>query len=106
MHRGEQGPHPAPGRSGSRLAAVPVLLGSASVLNMLYLLEVFRGQGHGRRLMRFWEREMQKRGCSMVLTSRRSDERAQGFYRKLGYRDCGALLLPEEPLEIILFKKI
>ena len=42
----------------------------------------------------------------MVLTSTRSDERAQGFYRKLGYRDCGALLLPEEPLEIILFKKI
>lgn len=75
-------------------------------LNMLHLLEVFRGQGHGRRLMRFWEREMQKRGCSMVLTSTRSDERAQGFYRKLGYRDCGALLLPEESLEIILFKKI
>jgi hypothetical protein len=31
---------------------------------------------------------------------------SQFFYRKLGYQDCGALLFPEEPLEIILRKVI
>ena len=35
-----------------------------------------------------------------VMTSTRSDEEAQHFYRGLGYTDCGALLLPGEPLEL------
>lgn len=30
------------------------------------------------------------------------NEKAQHFYRKLGYADSGALLFPEELLEIIL----
>ena len=42
----------------------------------------------------------------MVLTSTLSNEQAQFFYRKNGYTDCGSLLLPEEPLEIILRKDL
>ena len=37
----------------------------------------------------------------------RIKEEAQFFYRKIGYVDNGALLLlPNEPLEIILYKKL
>lgn len=73
-------------------------------LNMLFILEDFRGKGCGKLLMNFWEAEMAKAGYKAVLTSTVSSEDAQFFYRKLGYTDCGALLLPGEPLEIILRK--
>ncbi len=73
-------------------------------MNMLYFLEDYRGKGYGRQLADFWEKEMLKNNYSMVLTSTRSDEQAQFFYRNNGYVDCGALLLPGEPLEIILLK--
>lgn len=49
---------------------------------------------------------MAKKGCKTVMTSTMSDEQAQFFYRKIGYADCGSLLLPDEPLEIILRKNI
>lgn len=75
-------------------------------LNMLYLLQEYRGQGHGTRLMRFWEDDMSKHGFQQVLTSTLSSEQAQFFYRKNGYVDCGSLLLPGEPLEIILRKEL
>lgn len=75
-------------------------------INMLYCLEDCRGQGHGGRLLRYWEAEMEKAGFRQVLTSTLSNEQAQFFYRKHGYADCGALLLPGEPLEIILRKDL
>ncbi len=52
------------------------------------------------------EAELLKDGHKMVLTSTQSDEQGQFFYRKLGYRDCGALLLPDEPLEILMLKQL
>ena len=75
-------------------------------MNMLYILEGFRGNGYGGQLVAFWEKEMSKKQYKMVLTSTLSDERAQFFYRKNGYVDCGALLLPGEPLEILLLKNL
>lgn len=75
-------------------------------MNMLYLLEEYRGQGYGGRLVDFWEKEMVDSGYKMVLTSTLSNEQAQFFYRKNGYVDCGSLLLPGEALEIILRKDI
>lgn len=75
-------------------------------LNMLYLLEGYRGLGLGGRLLQFWEREMAEGGCQTVLASTLSSERGQFFFRKRGYTDCGALLLPGEALEIILQKRL
>lgn len=75
-------------------------------MNMLYFLEDYREKGYGSRLVRFWEKEMLKSSYKMVLVSTRSDEQAQFFYRKIGYTDCGSLLLPGEPLEIILLKNL
>lgn len=75
-------------------------------MNMLHFVEEYRGKGYGSRLVSFWEKEMLKSGYKIVLTSTQSDERGQFFYRKNGYVDCGSLLLPGEPLEIILRKNL
>lgn len=75
-------------------------------LNMLYLFEEYRGKGYGGQLVRYWEQEMLKAGYCEVLTSTLSNEQGQFFFRKMGYTDCGALLLPNEPLEIILRKEL
>ena len=73
---------------------------------MLYLLDNERGKRNGSRLVIFWENEMKQKNYEFVLTSTQSNEEAQFFYRKIGYVDSGALLLPNEPLEIILYKKL
>lgn len=75
-------------------------------MNMLYLLDNERGKGNGSRLVIFWENEMKQKNYEFVLTSTQSNEETQFFYRKIGYVDSGALLLPNEPLEIILYKKL
>lgn len=75
-------------------------------MNMLYLLDNERGKGKGSQLVEFWENEMKQKRYEYVLTSTQSNEEAQFFYRKLGYVDNGALILPNEPLEIILYKKL
>ena len=79
---------------------------SIPFMNMLYIVEGQRGRGFGGRLTSFWEGEMAKAGYDMLLTSTQSNENAQFFYRKLGYTECGALVLPGEPLEMIFMKKL
>ncbi len=79
---------------------------SIPFMNMLYILEGYRGKGNGTELVSFWEKEMAKEGYGRVLTSTQSDERAQFFYRKIGYTECGALLLPKEPLEMFFIKEL
>ncbi|MBQ8654650.1 MAG: GNAT family N-acetyltransferase [Clostridia bacterium] len=75
-------------------------------MNMLYLLEGWRGQGTGAKLAEHWERLMALQGFDSVLTSTQSNEDAQHFYRRLGYRDAGSLILPGEPMEIIFRKEL
>lgn len=75
-------------------------------MNMLQVVPERRGQGIGRQLVDDWERRCSAGGHQMILTSTMSNESAQHFYRHLGFRDCGSLLLPDEPLEIILMKNL
>ena len=75
-------------------------------MNMLYVIDGERGKGHGRALAAYWEESMRVQGYARVMTSTQSDEQAQHFYRKLGYSDAGALLLPGEPHEIIFIKDV
>lgn len=75
-------------------------------MNMLYVIDGERGKGQGRALVEHWEDDMRGKGYERVMTSTQSDEQAQHFYRKLGYSDAGALLLPGEPLEIIMIKDV
>jgi ribosomal protein S18 acetylase RimI-like enzyme len=77
---------------------------SIPYMNMLVIQEPYRRQGIGTQLVTTWEQGMRTRGVPEVLTSTLANEYSQFLYRKLGYQDCGALLLPSEPLEIIMRK--
>jgi|GEM_PF-3769512 Peptidase family S51. len=56
-----------------------------------------------------WEEEMRKRGYKMVMTSTQSDEQAQHFYRRLGYKEKGSLSFDnapfEQPQEMVMMKR-
>jgi len=77
-------------------------------LTLIYLEEPYRGKGFGAKAVSRWEEEMRSLGYQMVMTSTQADEEAQHFYRKLGYRDVGCLVMHmppfEQPLEIFLAK--
>ena len=83
---------------------------SVPFCNLLFVRPDRQGRGHGRLLMEYWENEMREKGYDYVLVSTQSDEAAQHFYRKLGYRDCGVLLpdVPghEQPAELFLLKDL
>ena len=44
--------------------------------------------------------------CDKIRSGKLEFEQGQFFFRKIGYRDCGSLLMPDEPLEIILSKNL
>ncbi len=79
-----------------------VLWETLPFIEVIVILESKRGSGHGTRAVRAWENEMASRGFDLVLTSSQSDESAQHFWRKLGYRDCGALAVRDEPAELFM----
>lgn len=77
---------------------------------MLYVATAFQGQGYGKKLMEYWEKDMKAQNYGMVLTSTQVDEQAQHFYRKLGYKDCGGFVMDikgqEQPMELFLIKDL
>ena len=75
-------------------------------MNMLYILEYYRGKGYGRQLTVHWEKQMKQNGFSVVMTSTVSSEFAQHFYNKLGYKAIGGFTLPKDEYEIIMCKEI
>ncbi|MGO4273457.1 GNAT family N-acetyltransferase [Paenibacillus sp. TAF58] len=75
-------------------------------MNMIWVDERYRGKGVGKEVVLLWEDEMKQNGFKLVMTSTQANEEAQHFYRNLGYRDAGCLLLENEPMEIILTKKL
>lgn len=79
-------------------------------LNLLSILPAYQRQGVGRAAMAHWEADMQAKGYQMVLLSTQVDETAQHFYRKLGYTDCGCLVLHHcplaQPMEMFFCKTI
>lgn len=75
-------------------------------MNLIWIDEEERSKGTGREVVLYWETLMLQSGFSLVMTSTMANEGAQHFYRKLGYADAGCLLLENEPLEILLTKKL
>ncbi len=77
---------------------------------MLFVEREMRGKGYGKSLMLHWEADMRTQGYEWLLTSTQADETAQHFYRKIGYRDAGGLLLNvpgyEQPTELFFVKII
>ncbi|OAB47185.1 GNAT family N-acetyltransferase [Paenibacillus antarcticus] len=79
---------------------------SIPFMNMIWIDEEHRGQGVGKEIVLYWEEIMRKKGFELIMTSTQSNEDAQHFYRKIGYRDAGCLLLETQPLEVILTKNL
>ncbi|HLL68468.1 MAG TPA: GNAT family N-acetyltransferase [Micromonosporaceae bacterium] len=75
-------------------------------MNMLFVVEPHRGRGLGTRLIAYWEDQQRAAGFHSVMTSTLATERAQHLFRRRGYIDRGCLLLPGEPLEILLGKPL
>ncbi len=73
---------------------------------LLYIAEEYRGLGGGKTLMNRWENDMSALGYDWLLVSTQSDETAQEFYRKLGYKDCGSLSAPGQAPELFLSKTV
>lgn len=79
-------------------------------ITLIHLYESYRQKGYGGKAMEFLESEMTKQGYKMIMTSTQVDESSQHFYRKLGYKDCGCLVLDipgfEQPLEMFMAKAL
>lgn len=77
---------------------------------MLFIEKEYQGRGYGKRLVKHWENDMKAQGYGMLLTSTQVNEQAQNFYRKLGYKDCGGLVIDipsyAQPMELFLLKAI
>lgn len=77
---------------------------------MLFVDFAKHKKGYGRALMEHWENDMREKGYGMIMTSTQVDENAQHFYRHLGYKDAGCLLIDipgyEQPMEMFLTKDI
>jgi ribosomal protein S18 acetylase RimI-like enzyme len=77
-------------------------------LTLIHFKDAYQKKGFGKQALLFWENEMRAAGYKMVMTSTQVDEQAQHFYRKLGYRDKGCLLLDgtpfEQPQELFMLK--
>lgn len=75
---------------------------------MLFIEREYQNKGYGRKLMEYWESDMKSQGYGMVLVSTQVDETSQHFYRKLGYKDCGGLVIDipgyAQPMEMFMIK--
>ena len=77
--------------------------------NLLMITKDFQNKGYGTALMQHFEEEMREKGYEFVMTSSRSDEHAQHFYRQLGYHDCGSIIfqhLHQQPTELLFMKAL
>lgn len=75
-------------------------------LNLIYILENYRGKGYGKRLITFWEEQMRQKKYRCVMTSTASNETAQHFYKKLDYQHIGGFYYLDDPYEMIFLKKL
>ena len=85
-----------------------ILWDNLPFMNLLFVKEEYRRKGFATQAVICWENEMKKQGYKMTLISTQVDEDAQHLYRKLGYIDCGGLVLHntpfDQPMELFLRK--
>ena len=79
-------------------------------VTLIFIDFAHQKKGVGFKVMDLWEQEMKKLGHGMVMVSTQVDEQAQHFYRKLGYKDCGCLVIDvpdyEQPMEMFMTKAL
>ena len=79
-------------------------------LTCFYIDDAHQGKGYGKKTMHQWEDEMRSLGFKMIMVSAEVQEQAQNFYRKLGYKDMGGIVMDippyEQPFELFLGKAL
>jgi len=79
-------------------------------LTLMYLEDDYQRKGFGKAAMAHWENEMRSLGYKMIMISAQVDEEGQHFYRKLGYKDMGSMVMNippyEQPLEMFMGKAL
>ena len=103
-------PNNPTGRTTDRRLLKRVLDRCSASGTLLAVDALWQRNGYGTRLLEHWARDMRAQGFRLLLTSTRSDETAQHFYRRLGWRDCGGLLLDlpvlAQPTELFLYRTL
>lgn len=95
-------------RDGSRVVGVlrySLFWQSIPFLDLMYLDEAYRGKGYGRQMMAQWEQDMKRGGFSHCMLSTQADESGKFFYEKLGYRQIGAFLPPDQAADELMYLK-
>lgn len=76
-------------------------------LDHLLIDPEYRGRGLGKRMMIHWENMMSIAGYSSAMLSTQEDEKAQDFYKHLGYEQIGSFKPPGQDVnELILSKNL
>jgi GNAT superfamily N-acetyltransferase len=79
-------------------------------LTKMFLEDEYQRKGYGTRAMAHWENEMRSLGYKMIMVSTQVDETGQHFYRKLGYKDMGSIVIDippyQQPLEMFMGKAL
>lgn len=75
-------------------------------LNLLYVLEPYRGGGLGSALLAAWQADMTAAGHRLLMTSTQSDEDAFLFFEKHGYARVGGFAYPGQAREWIYTKQL
>ena len=78
------------------------------IMYMLMLKKEYRKKGIGTKLVNFWENEMKKQKFNLVITTTQDNEEAQHFYKKIGYKNVGAIsdINEDGSNELFLIKKL
>ena len=62
-------------------------------LACFYIANPHKGKGFGKQAMLHWENEMRSLGFKDIMISTEVGDDAQHFYRKLGYKDMGSIVI-------------
>ena len=73
-------------------------------IDLLYINQEYQAKGFGKKLMSYFEQEVKSFGKVMVSTQ--SNEYAQHFYEKIGYKTIGGFTIPNDEYELIMYKSL
>ncbi len=83
-----------------------VLWDTLPFIEMIHINASYRNRDLGTQAVRTWESEMAALGHDIGLISTAADDQAQKFWRKLGYSDCGSLVVRRKPTELFMSRDI
>jgi len=79
-------------------------------LTLMHIEEPYQRKGYGTKAMARWEDDMRSLGYKMIMVSTQVNEDGQHFYRKLGYKDMGGIVMDippfVQPMEMFLGKAL